>query len=171
VGIGLELGLEDVLTRERLKDLLKDLSGIQFGVDSAYSVFNKEHSNDGTLTFYVPAPKSVSGSFSKGNKKKPRKQCGQLINKALTIELSSEDIEDARKCIEAREQLGWPEKYAAHKQAMLRNDAKRNLWDEYASRPDVVAAMPSGLLGRASPTPEEKAEGIRRNTYGRRGGR
>jgi hypothetical protein len=129
-GIELELDLDEDLTKERLKDLLKGLNGIQFGIYSAYSVFNKEHSNDGNVTFYVPAPKSVSDSRSKGNNEKPRKQCGQLINKYLTIELSSEDIENVRKCIEAREQLGWPEKYAAHEQAMLGDPEKRKLWDE-----------------------------------------
>jgi hypothetical protein len=107
-GTELELDLEEDLTRERLKDLLKGLSGIQFGAYSAYSVINKEHSNDGSVTFHVPAPKSVSDSSSKGNNKKPRKQCGQLINKALTIELSSEDIKNVRKCIEAREQPELP---------------------------------------------------------------
>jgi hypothetical protein len=78
-GTELELDLEEDLTRERLKDLLKGLSGIQFGAYSAYSVINKEHSNDGSVTFHVPAPKSVSDSSSKGNNEKPRMQCGQLI--------------------------------------------------------------------------------------------
>jgi hypothetical protein len=59
--------------------------------------------------------------------------------------------------------IDWGRKYAAHEQAMLRNDAKRRLWEEYASRREAVAEMPSGLFGRTSPIPEEKKVGIGRS--------
>jgi hypothetical protein len=50
-------------------------------------------------------------------------------------------------------QITWIEKYAAHEQAMLNDPEKRRLWDEYASRPEAVAEMPSGLFGRGVPFP------------------
>jgi hypothetical protein len=61
-------------------------------------------------------------------------------------------------------QSTWPERYAAHEQAMLNDPEKRRLWDEYASRPEAVAEMPSGLFGQTSPIPEEKKVGVRRST-------
>jgi hypothetical protein len=60
--------------------------------------------------------------------------------------------------------ITWPERYAAHEQAMLNDPEKRKLWDEYASRPEAVAEMPSGLFGTTSPIPEEKKVGMRRVT-------
>jgi len=61
-----------------------------------------------------------------------------------------------------KKKLTWPEKYAAHEQAMLDDPEKKKLWDEYASRPEAAAKMPSGLFGTESPIPEEKAVGNRR---------
>ena len=60
-------------------------------------------------------------------------------------------------------QSTWPERYAAHEAAMLGDDAKRKLWDEYASRAEAVAEMPSGLFGQTSPIPEERTVGVRRS--------
>jgi hypothetical protein len=56
------------------------------------------------------------------------------------------------------------EKYAAHEQAMLGDPEKRKLWDEYASRPEAVAEMPSGLFGTGkNAIPEERTVGNRRS--------
>jgi hypothetical protein len=53
--------------------------------------------------------------------------------------------------------------YAAHEQAMLNDPKKKKLWEKYASRPEAVAEMPSGLFDKTSPIPEEKKVGNRRN--------
>jgi hypothetical protein len=58
-----------------------------------------------------------------------------------------------------KKKLTWPEKYAAHEQAMLNDPEKRKLWEKYASRPEAVAEMPSGLFGQKSPIPEERTVG------------
>ena len=62
-----------------------------------------------------------------------------------------------------RDTRTWPEKYAAHEQAMLDDHEKKTLWDAYASRDVAVAEMPSGLFGQKSPIPEERTVGKRRN--------
>jgi hypothetical protein len=98
---GVELETEEITSKEQLIELLKTMAGQDFGVYSTYSVFHQEHSNDGGVTFLVPAKRGLGGVAGGGGDK--QLQWGQVINQASTIELDAGDIEGIRACIEARE--------------------------------------------------------------------
>lgn len=58
---GVELETEEITSKEQLIELLKTMAGQDFGVYSTYSVFHQEHSNDGGVTFLVPAKRGLGG--------------------------------------------------------------------------------------------------------------
>ena len=165
---GVELETEEVASKEQLVELLKTMASKDFGVYSTYSVFNKEHSNDGGVTFFVPAKRGMGGVGRGGDGGGSKQlQSGQAINEALTIELEAKDIEDIRACIEAREldQRAWLPRYEAHRDAIVNgtDKKKKKKWARAAS-----AATPSkdawkGLFGTTSEISAEATVGVRRS--------
>ena len=82
-----------------------------------------------------------------------------VLNEAM--EAAFAKLFDARS---RRLMVDWGREYAAHEAAMLGDGAKRKQWEEYGSRDEAVAEMPSGLFGKEkNAIPEERTVGIRRS--------
>ena len=144
---GVELEEEEIASKEHLVELLKTMASKAFGVYSTYSVFNKEHSNDGGVTFLVPAKRGLGGGGGDSGGSK-QLQSGQVINEALTIELEAGDIENIRACIEAREAASFEDKLNAWKEEM-----EGRVW--WQPHPTSRGAQPDNVILQTKKTNEE----------------